>query len=69
MEGSSTVFTHMLTFLLMGLHVNSKTVFILEQPVAYHTLMALGALGFEVFVTLVSLLKDMVAVGTCAVLK
>ncbi|MPC51550.1 hypothetical protein E2C01_045398 [Portunus trituberculatus] len=54
---------------LMGLHVDSKAVFILEQPVAYHALMALGAFGFEVLITLMSLLKDMVAVGTCAVLN
>lgn len=54
---------------LMGLHVDSKVVLILEQPVAYHTFMALRALGFKVFVALVSLFKHTLAVWTRAVLN
>lgn len=52
----------------MGLHVDSEVVLILKQSIAHSTLMTLGALGLEVFVALVSLLKHMVAVGTCTIL-
>lgn len=69
MKGSSTLFTHMLPLLLMGLHVDSEVVLILEQSIAHNTLMTLGAFGLQVFVTLVSFLKHMMAVGARTILK
>lgn len=52
----------------MGLHVDSEVVLILEKSIAHNTLMTLGAFGLQVFVTLVSFLKHMMAIGARTIL-
>lgn len=52
----------------MRQHVYTQDVLILESTIANRTCETLGTLGLKVFVTLVSLLKHLLTIGTCPLL-